>query len=100
MEQIVVEAKPREERGKNAARRMRVAGFVPAVMYAQAVAYDYSKLYEKVFVDQQKHPLSLEWSNDLTFLLKKCYKILPRMMGNQIIEYYLKESEIYYHYDS
>ena len=33
MEQIIVEAKPREDRGKNAARRMRVAGFVPAVLY-------------------------------------------------------------------
>jgi len=33
MDQIIVDAKPREDRGKNAARRMRVAGFVPAVMY-------------------------------------------------------------------
>jgi large subunit ribosomal protein L25 len=33
MEQIIVEAKPREERGKNAARRMRVAGSVPVVLY-------------------------------------------------------------------
>jgi large subunit ribosomal protein L25 len=33
MEQIIVEAGPRETRGKNAARRMRVAGQVPAVLY-------------------------------------------------------------------
>ena len=33
MEQIIVEAKPREDRGKNAARRMRRAGHVPAVLY-------------------------------------------------------------------
>jgi large subunit ribosomal protein L25 len=33
MEQIIVEAAPRETRGKNAARRMRVAGQVPAVLY-------------------------------------------------------------------
>jgi large subunit ribosomal protein L25 len=33
MEQIIVEAAPRETRGKNAARRLRVAGTVPAVLY-------------------------------------------------------------------
>jgi large subunit ribosomal protein L25 len=33
MEQIIVEGKPREERGKNAARRARVGGEVPAVLY-------------------------------------------------------------------
>jgi large subunit ribosomal protein L25 len=33
MAQIIVEGKPREERGKNAARRMRVAGEVPGVLY-------------------------------------------------------------------
>jgi large subunit ribosomal protein L25 len=33
MEQIIVEGKPREERGKNAARRMRQSGDVPAVLY-------------------------------------------------------------------
>jgi large subunit ribosomal protein L25 len=33
MEQIIVEGKPRTERGKNAARRMRVSGEVPAVLY-------------------------------------------------------------------
>jgi large subunit ribosomal protein L25 len=33
MEQIIVEAAPRETRGKNAARRMRVVGQVPAVLY-------------------------------------------------------------------
>ena len=33
MEQIIVEALPRETRGKNAARRLRVAGTVPAVLY-------------------------------------------------------------------
>jgi len=33
MEQIIVEAMPREDRGKNAARRMRLAGNVPAVLY-------------------------------------------------------------------
>jgi large subunit ribosomal protein L25 len=33
MEQIIVEAAPRETRGKNAARRNRVAGQVPAVLY-------------------------------------------------------------------
>jgi len=33
MEQITVEANPREDRGKNAARRMRRAGQVPAVLY-------------------------------------------------------------------
>jgi large subunit ribosomal protein L25 len=43
MEQIIVEAAPRETRGKNAARRTRVAGQVPAVLYggkggAQALA--------------------------------------------------------------
>jgi large subunit ribosomal protein L25 len=43
MDQIIVEAAPRESRGKNAARRIRVAGQVPAVLYggkggAQALA--------------------------------------------------------------
>jgi large subunit ribosomal protein L25 len=33
MEQIIVEAAPRETRGKNAARRVRAGGQVPAVMY-------------------------------------------------------------------
>ena len=33
MDQIIVEATPREERGKNAARRSRVAGHVPGVLY-------------------------------------------------------------------
>jgi len=33
MEQIIVEAAPRETRGKNAARRLRVNGQVPAVLY-------------------------------------------------------------------
>jgi large subunit ribosomal protein L25 len=33
MEQIIVEATPREDRGKNAARRMRQKGQVPAVLY-------------------------------------------------------------------
>ncbi len=33
MEQTIVEAAPREDRGKNAARRMRVSGQVPAVIY-------------------------------------------------------------------
>lgn len=33
MEQIIVEGKPREDRGKNAARRMRQAGEVPGVLY-------------------------------------------------------------------
>ena len=33
MEQKVVEATPRSDRGKNAARRMRRTGFVPAVLY-------------------------------------------------------------------
>ena len=33
MDQITVEAKPREDRGKNAARRMRRQGHVPAVLY-------------------------------------------------------------------
>lgn len=33
MEQIIVEAAPRETRGKNAARRVRAAGQVPAVLY-------------------------------------------------------------------
>jgi large subunit ribosomal protein L25 len=33
MEQIIVEGKPREDRGKNAARRRRQGGEVPAVLY-------------------------------------------------------------------
>lgn len=33
MEQIIVEAGPRETRGKNAARRVRASGQVPAVLY-------------------------------------------------------------------
>jgi large subunit ribosomal protein L25 len=33
MEQIIVEGKPREDRGKNAARRLRQSGEVPAVLY-------------------------------------------------------------------
>jgi large subunit ribosomal protein L25 len=33
MDQITVEAKPREDRGKNAARRLRRQGQVPAVLY-------------------------------------------------------------------
>lgn len=33
MEQVIVEAQPREDRGKNAARRIRRGGQVPAVLY-------------------------------------------------------------------
>jgi large subunit ribosomal protein L25 len=33
MEEITVEAKPRDDRGKNAARRLRRQGHVPAVLY-------------------------------------------------------------------
>src|SRR3984893_7007370 len=33
MEQIIVNAAPRETRGKNAARRVRLTGQVPAVIY-------------------------------------------------------------------
>jgi large subunit ribosomal protein L25 len=33
MEQIIVEATPREDRGKNAARRIRLTGQVPGVLY-------------------------------------------------------------------
>jgi large subunit ribosomal protein L25 len=33
MDQTIVEAAPRQERGKNSARRMRVAGQVPAIIY-------------------------------------------------------------------
>ncbi len=33
MQQIVIEATPREERGKNAARRIRRGGQIPAVLY-------------------------------------------------------------------
>ncbi len=33
MEQIIVEAQPREDRGKNAARRIRRAGQIPGVLY-------------------------------------------------------------------
>jgi large subunit ribosomal protein L25 len=33
MEQIIVEGKPREDRGKNAARRLRRVGEVPGVLY-------------------------------------------------------------------
>ena len=33
MEQIIVDAAPRDSRGKNAARRLRVIGTVPAVLY-------------------------------------------------------------------
>ena len=33
MEQIIVEGKPRDDRGKNAARRLRQSGEVPAVLY-------------------------------------------------------------------
>ena len=43
MDQIIVESSPRESRGKNAARRMRLTGHIPAVLYggkdgAQALA--------------------------------------------------------------
>src|SRR5207302_665227 len=37
MEQIIVEAAPRETRGKNAARRVRLTGQVPAVIYGGKV---------------------------------------------------------------
>src|SRR6185295_1721196 len=33
MDEIIIEGKPREDRGKNAARRMRQGGQVPAVLY-------------------------------------------------------------------
>jgi large subunit ribosomal protein L25 len=33
MQQIIIEATPREERGKNAARRIRRSGQIPAVLY-------------------------------------------------------------------
>ncbi len=36
MQEIVVEATPREERGKNAARRIRRTGQIPAVLYGGA----------------------------------------------------------------
>src|SRR5580698_4069107 len=45
MDQITVEAKPREERGKNAARRARKSGQVPVVLYGgkgEAVALSVS----------------------------------------------------------
>src|ERR1017187_8389562 len=50
MEQIIVEAAPRETRGKNVARRMRVAGQVPATLYggkegAQSLAVNTKQVY-------------------------------------------------------
>ena len=49
MEQIIVEAAPRETRGKNAARRVRLTGQVPAVLYggkggSQALAVNTKQL--------------------------------------------------------
>jgi large subunit ribosomal protein L25 len=49
MEQIIVEAAPRETRGKNAARRIRLTGQVPAVLYggkgeSQALAVNTKQL--------------------------------------------------------
>jgi large subunit ribosomal protein L25 len=49
MEQTIVEAVPREDRGKNAARRMRRSGQVPGVMYggkdsAQTLAVNLKQL--------------------------------------------------------
>ncbi len=49
MQEIIVEATPREDRGKNAARRMRRGGQVPGVLYggrgaAQAVAVNAKQL--------------------------------------------------------
>ncbi len=35
MAQIIVEASRRDDRGKNAARRLRVTGQVPAVLYGK-----------------------------------------------------------------
>jgi len=49
MQQIIVEASPRDDRGKNAARRIRRSGQIPAVLYggkgeAQAVAVNTKQL--------------------------------------------------------
>jgi len=49
MDQIIVEATPRDDRGKNAARRVRRSGQIPAVLYggkaeAQAVAVNAKQL--------------------------------------------------------
>ena len=49
MHQIIVEASPRDDRGKNAARRIRRSGQIPAVLYggkgeARAVAVNAKQL--------------------------------------------------------
>jgi large subunit ribosomal protein L25 len=59
MAQIIVEASRREDRGKNAARRLRVAGKVPAVLYggkgeAEAVAVN-TKQMSSILRSQSGH---------------------------------------------
>ncbi len=59
MPQIIVEASRREDRGKNAARRLRVSGQVPAVLYggkgeAQAVAIN-TKQMSSILRSQSGH---------------------------------------------
>jgi large subunit ribosomal protein L25 len=59
MEQIIVEASRRDNRGKNAARRLRVSGQVPAVLYggkggAEAVAIN-TKQMSSILRSQSGH---------------------------------------------
>jgi large subunit ribosomal protein L25 len=59
MPQIIVEASPRDDRGKNAARRLRASGKIPAVIYggkggAQAVAVN-SKQLGSILRSQSGH---------------------------------------------
>ena len=52
MEEITVEAKPREDRGKNAARRLRRQGHVPAVLYGGKSGVSPSKAYMGITFDR------------------------------------------------
>ena len=82
-EQIEMEVAPRSERGKNAARRMRAAGRVPAVVYGlgrdpQALAVD-TKAMTRILSDPagQNRVLSLQCGGSQEPAMAVDYQIDP-----------------------
>ena len=82
MDQIIVEAAPRDSRGKNAARRLRGSGQVPAVLYgghggAQALAVNakqvsailrsasgHNTIFKVKFADLEQPAIVKDWQVD------------------------------------
>lgn len=81
--QIEMEVAPREERGKNAARRLRATGRVPAVIYGlgrepQSVAID-TKAMTNVLKDPAGHNrvFDLRWNGSSEHAMAVDYQIDP-----------------------